>query len=60
MSIFKTEVPEGICCTTDQVVSAAVCTPEMMLRLPGWKKTSEMDTQNTHPGAVRRKGNSNA
>lgn len=60
MNIFKTEVPEGICCATDLVVSAAVCTPEMMARMPGFKITSDKDVQNTQPGAVRRKGASNA
>ena len=55
MSIFKTEVPEGIVLSTDQVVSAAACTAEMMSRFPGFKITSDKDVQNTHPGAVRRK-----
>lgn len=58
MSVFKTEVPEGIVCSTDQVVSATIC--DSMVDLPGMKKTSEMDVQNTQRGAVRRKGNSNA
>ena len=55
MSIFKTEVPEDICCSTDQVVSAAVCTAEMMSRMPGFRITSDKDVQNTQRGAVRRK-----
>ena len=58
MSIFKTEVPEGICCSTDQVVSAAV-DPNATMYLPGFKVTSDKDVQNTQRGAVRRKGNSN-
>ena len=59
MSIFKTEVPEGICCTTDMVVSAAVDVRAEKY-LPGLRVTREMDVQNTQPGVVRRKGNSNA
>jgi len=54
MSIFKTEVPEDICCTTDQVVSAAV-DPRAEMFLPGLRVTREMDVQNTQRGAVRRK-----
>jgi len=54
MSIFKTEVPEGICCTTDQVVSATI-DPNAEMRLPGLRKMPEMSVQNTQPGAVRRK-----
>ncbi len=54
MSIFKTEVPEGICNTTDQVVSA-VNDPRAAMYLPGLRQTSEMDVQNTQRGAVRRK-----
>ena len=54
MSIFKTEVPEGIVLSTDRVVSATIDkTAEQ--HLPGFKKTSEMDVLNTHPGAIRRK-----
>ena len=53
MSIFKTEVPEGIVNSTDQVVSAA-CGP-YDVNLPGCKKTSEMNVHNTQRGAVRRK-----
>jgi hypothetical protein len=54
MSIFKTEVPEGIVLSSDSVVSATI-DPNAEMRLPGLKKTSEMDVQNTKPGAVRRK-----
>ncbi len=54
MSIFKTEVPEGIVCSTDQRVGATV-DPRAEMYLPGFRKTSEMDVQNTHPGAIRRK-----
>ena len=59
MSIFKTEVPADIVCTTDLVVSAAVDTRAEMY-LPGLRVTRDMDVLNTKPGAVRRKGNSNA
>lgn len=52
MSIFKTEVPAGIVCNTDTVVSATIC--DSMVDLPGMKKTSSMDVQNTQRGAVRR------
>jgi len=58
MSIFKTEVPEGICCTTDQVVSATV-DPRAEMFLPGFRITRDNDVVNTQPGAVRRKGTSN-
>ena len=54
MSIFKTEVPEGIVCSTDRVVSATIDRNAESC-LPGFKKTSEMDVVNTHPGAIRRK-----
>ena len=54
MSIFKTEVPKGIVCSTDQVVSAVV-DPYAEMRLPGFCKTSDKDVVNTQPGAVRRK-----
>ena len=54
MSIFKTEVPEGIVLSTDRVVSATIDkTAEQ--HLPGFKKTSEMNVSNISPGAVRRK-----
>lgn len=53
MSIFKTEVAPDIVCSTDRVVSATIDrTAEQ--RLPGFKKTSEMDVVNTRPGAVRK------
>ncbi len=58
MSIFKTEVPADIVCSTDQVVSATV-DPYAQMRLPGFCITSDKDVKNTQPGAVRRKGNSN-
>jgi hypothetical protein len=54
VSIFKTEVAEGIVLSTDSVVSAAVDTRATMY-LPGLRPTSEKDVQNTQPGAVRRK-----
>jgi hypothetical protein len=54
MSIFKTDVAPGICCTTDQVVSSAVCTSKSMAELPGLEKAAQMDVQNTQRGAVRR------
>jgi len=54
MSIFKTEVAPGIVLSTDQVVSATV-DPRAEMYLPGLKRTSEMDVQNTQRGAVRRK-----
>ena len=57
MSIFKTEVPEGMCCATDSVVRSDMDHPEMS-RLPGLKKAAQMDVQNTQRGAVRRKGES--
>jgi hypothetical protein len=58
MSIFKTEVPEDVCCSTDQVVSAVV-DPRAAMFLPGFRITSDKDVVNTQRGAVRRKGNSN-
>jgi hypothetical protein len=54
MSVFKTEVPEGIVCSTDQVVSATI-NPYAAAHLPGLRKAAEMDVQNTQRGAVRRK-----
>jgi hypothetical protein len=54
MSVFKTEVSPEIVCSTDRVVSAAI-DEYVASRLPGCKKTSEMDVSNIRPGAVRRK-----
>ena len=58
MSIFKTEVPEGIVLSSDSVVSATI-DHSAEQHLPGLKITSDKDVQNTQPGAVRRKGTSN-
>ena len=54
MSIFKTEVDRMLALSTDQVVSATI-DHSAAAHLPGLKKTSEMDVQNTQRGAVRRK-----
>ena len=59
MSIFKTEVPEGICCTLDQVVRTNNADKFETEKLPWLGKAAQMDVQNTQRGAVRRKGDSN-
>ena len=55
MSIFKTEVPEGICCALDQVVRANNADKFETEKLPWLGKAAQMDVQNTQRGAVRRK-----
>jgi len=60
MSIFKTEVAADLVTQVDSVVVAnsGVLHP-VDVPLPGFKITHKMDVQNTHPGAIRRKGNPN-
>ena len=52
MSIFKTEANSEMVTATDSVVSATICKQDP--RLPGFKKTDEMDVMNISKGAVRR------
>jgi hypothetical protein len=59
MSIFKTEVPEGICCTMDQVARTNNADDFSTEKLPWLGKAAKMDVQNTQRGAVRRKSGEN-
>jgi hypothetical protein len=54
VSIFKTEVPEGMCCTTDQVARTNNADRFETEKLPWLGKAAQMDVQNTQRGAVRR------
>jgi hypothetical protein len=59
MSIFKTEVPEGMCCSTDQVVRTNNADNFTSEKLSWLGKAAQMDVQNTQRGAVRRKSGEN-